>query len=159
MRTILYCALLRCSHISNAIINRFATIAALTVFFSAAAGCAKEETTSALPDYLEVVGLTGTRVLTFREIGGISDMAVPCCDTLVVHSDGASTDFVGGFRLATYGPDLIGTVTADPEAATLLFSYNETERLRSYVVSGDNLTLTYTDDGVVYVEGWRRIAD
>lgn len=138
--------------------NRFASIVLLVVIFSAAAGCGKDAPAIALPDYLEVVGLTGTRNLVYREVGGITSMAVPCCDTLTIASDDQPADFTGRFSISSIGFEAEGTVTVNPDDSTLLFVYNTTERVNGYaLLTNGRLSLSYTENGAEVNEDWALI--
>lgn len=141
---------------SIAMIHRLATFAMLVVFFSAAAGCAKDDPAIALPDYFDLVGLTGTRNLVFREVGGITSMAVPCCDTLTIASDDQPADFTGRFSISSIGFEAEGTVTVNPDDSTLLFVYNTTERVNGYeVLPNGRLHMWYTtENGALVNESW-----
>ena len=135
--------------------NRFANIVLFVVIFSAAAGCGKDDIGYAPIDHLALLGLPNTRVLHMRTVDGISDMAMPCCDTLTIATDDQPDDFTGRFAIASLGFDAEGSVAVNPEESSLLFSYNDTVQVRNYTVSADGgLTLTYTQNGNQIAEDW-----
>lgn len=125
------------------------------VFFAAFAGCSKEEEDRSEPvDRLDELGLTGTRVLVMRTYGNITNMAVPCCDTLVVRKDDQPNDLVGRFRMVSPGFEGEGILTANPEDSTLLFVRDGNEFVSSYTLSSTDLTMWYEEDDVLITEDW-----
>lgn len=122
------------------------------------AACEKEDVLPPV-DALTYTGVLGEWKLELREFGGISDMAVPCCDYLEFSTDGNETDLKGLFSARGPGYEVNGIFELDWPITQLVIQDENEQDTYGFVLTGERFELSYTVDGNEVVEVWRKTED
>lgn len=107
-------------------------------------------------DRIEDAGIIGKWKLESRQINGISNLAVQCCDYLEFEQDDEPDDLRGSFQAYGFLYEADGTFTLDLNVGSILFEYDDSQRKYSYGLDEDTLTFFYPEDGNEIIETWRR---
>lgn len=108
-------------------------------------------------DRLKAEGILGQYTLSSRSVDNISDLSVPCCDTLELTTDADPEDLRGAVRAYGVGYENSGAFTLKPSEGLIEFEYENTQRLRAYEQNDDQLFLTYEEANKTIREGWQRL--
>jgi len=109
-------------------------------------------------DRLQAENILGTYILSSRSFDNISDLSVPCCDTLDLIADADPHDLRGVMRAYGTGYDNSGAFTIKPSEGLMEFEYGSTRRIMPYEQADDQLYLTYEEANQTIQEGWMRIS-
>jgi hypothetical protein len=109
------------------------------------------------PDNLAQYGILGVWKLEARLRNGITDLAIICCDTLILRPDSQIADLKGEFTSVGIGFETNGIFTLNPPDARLHFDYTNASESRIYQVVDNSLSLMYSEENDSIIENWRRI--
>lgn len=115
-----------------------------------------------IEDGLNQTGLLGRWEIADEIMNdGISDLLPKCCQFFEFNTDENKKDFQGVYTYTDgMGIEYSGLFTADLTNEKIIFVNNEKE-LFVYGFSVDdselNLTLTFTQNGIKYLQGWIKI--
>jgi hypothetical protein len=108
-------------------------------------------------DRLKAENILGEYTLASRSVDNISDLSVPCCDTLELTTDADPDDLRGAVRASGVGYENSGAFTLNPSEGLIEFEYESTQRLRAYEQIDEQLFLTYEEENQTIREGWQRM--
>jgi len=108
-------------------------------------------------DRLKAENILGQYTLSSRSVDNISDLSVPCCDSLELTTDADPDDLRGAVRASGVGYENSGAFTLNPSEGLIEFEYENTQRLRAYEQTDDQLFLTYEEANKTIREGWQRL--
>lgn len=109
-------------------------------------------------DRLHAEDILGLYTLSSRSVNTISDLTVPCCDTLELTTDADPDDLRGAMRAYGVGYENSGAFTLMPAEGLIEFEYGNTQRLRQYEHADGQLLLTYEEENQTIRESWRRLS-
>ena len=107
-------------------------------------------------DNLEKIGILGVWKLEMRIVDGIAHMAVECCDYIEFNTDSKPSDFIGEFEAYGIGYEKNGIFQVNSTNDTVLFDYDNTQRLYRFEVLDNSLSFYYSEDNQEIVENWRK---
>ncbi len=122
----------------------------LTVFTA----CPKED--SLQVDELQQVGILGEWKLQIRFIDNVTDLTAPCCDYMEFKEDGQTDDLQGAFSAYGVGYETDGVFELNENKDTILFEYDDEQRVYDFHLSDDVITFRYAEDDREIVEDWKR---
>lgn len=105
---------------------------------------------------LDGLNLFGTWTLESRAYNGTSNLAVECCDSLILREDANSHDLRGEFTAIGVGYETNGTFSLDASGSTIAFTDGSSQWLRDLAISGDAMQLNYTEEEREVEELWRK---
>jgi hypothetical protein len=126
----------------------------LLAFLMFSTGCQKDEIQE--PDRLAQYNILGKWWLQDRTICGITDMIVHY-DTIAFTTGIKSDDLLGEFKSSRPGGQTTGQFEIDPQNGVIHFDYNNKQSTYAFLISGNALTFTYTEDSCAFIEGWRKV--
>lgn len=126
----------------------------ITGLLAALTACEKDNTPAY--DRLLQTPVTGLWKLEMRSFGGISHMAVLCCDYLEFSTDADPNDLKGNFTASGTGYENYGSFELDIDTQSIRFEYDDNTLLYNLQFSDDRIIFTYTEDDADVEEVWRR---
>ena len=105
---------------------------------------------------LEKIGILGKWKLEKRLVNGIANLAVECCDYLSFEENEQTEDLKGIFIATGVGYETIGTFEMDTTENSILFEFNDREKLYGFQLQDSSLSFYYAEGDREISENWRR---
>ena len=120
--------------------------------------CNKEDTQEKEPhDKLEQQGILGQWKLESQTRNGITNMAVPCCDTLIYTASGKQDDLKGTFKAVSSGYATVGEFELLPSTNNIRFIYDDTQKIYQYQLAPESINFSYKEDQDDMEESWKKL--
>ena len=107
-------------------------------------------------DILQDIGIIGKWKLDSRAVDGISNLAVECCDYIEFEQDKQTDPLSGNFQAYGYLFETNGIFTLNLNEESILFQYDNTQKVYTYTLEENILAFRYTENGQEISETWRR---
>ena len=107
-------------------------------------------------DELNHLGLPGQWKQESITINGITNMSVPCCDYIEFKTDSEPNDLKGTFKATGVGYESNGVFEVSAAYDTIKFEFDGKLITYGFLVSGNLLTFTPTQNGDIHSEDWRK---
>ena len=105
-------------------------------------------------DILQDIGIIGKWKLDSRAVDGISNLAVECCDYIEFEQDNQTSHLSGNFKAYGYQYETNGIFTLDLNVESILFEYDNTQKVYIYTLEENILAFRYTENGQEISETW-----
>lgn len=119
------------------------------------AACEKEN-----PDQssdLENTIILGKWEIQSYTYNGITDMSINCCSFVEFSDDGIAHDLMGDYKASGTGYEKTGIFKLDLENFTILFEYNNKQKLCEFQIQDSHLAFSYNEDGAEISETWIKL--
>ncbi|MGB5323387.1 hypothetical protein [Lutimonas sp.] len=123
--------------------------------FAAVPSCNDEEELIG-EDILQDIGIIGKWKLDSRAVDGISNLAVQCCDYIEFEQDKQTDSLSGNFKAYGYLFQTNGIFTLNLNEESILFQYDNTQKVYTYTLEENILAFRYTENGQEISETWRK---
>ena len=123
--------------------------------FAAVPSCNDEEELIG-EDILQDIGIIGKWKLDSRAVDGISNLAVECCDYIEFEQDNQTSHLYCNFKSYGYQYETYWIFTLDLNVESILFEYDNTQKVYTYTVEDNILAFRYTENGQEILETWRK---
>lgn len=132
------------------------SILIFTILVIAAVPSCKDDEELVGKDILQDIGIIGKWKLDSRVVDGISNLAVECCDYLEFEEDNQTDHLSGNFKAYGYLFETNGVFTLNLNEESILFQYDDSQKLYAYALEENILAFRYTENGQEISETWRK---
>ena len=132
------------------------SILIFTVLIFAAVPSCNDDEELVGKDLLQDIGIIGKWKLESRAVDGISNLAVECCDFIEFEQDEQTDPLTGHFKAYGYQFETNGSFTMNLDEESILFQYDDSQKLYAYVLEENILAFRCTENGQEISETWRR---